>query len=147
MNRLMRALRGTSAALCVALAMLAAPAGAGAEEVVVHYVKESLPQFEEQLHKGQVSAVTFNKRVRSMRVTLKNGQHVLVVYPPKESAAYIAKVEGAHAHVTILAATQAKQEAKKPVHHKLRYIAGGVLLVVIIIVGVVLLVNRKRERD
>ena len=83
-----------------------------------------------------------------MRITLKNGQHVLAVYPPHQSAARSLYVEGKHVAVTVLSPAQAKAEGpKKPVHHKLRYIAGGVLLLVIIVVGAVLLVRRKGERD
>jgi hypothetical protein len=148
MNRQTRAFQGVFAVLCLALAVLAAPASVGAAEVVVHYTKESYPTFEAQLNGGQVSAVTFNKRIRSMRVTLKNGEHVLVVYPPHQAAAEIAKVEGKHVHVTVLTPTQAKKETPKvTAHHKLRYIAGGILILVIVVVGAVLYFNRKRKRD
>jgi len=148
MNRPIRAVRSVCAGLLLALAVLVVPASAGAEEVVVHYTKEPYATFVTQLNGGQVSAVTFNKRIRSMRVTLKNGQHVLVVYPPHQSAAQIAKVQGKHVAVTVLTPTQAKSEVpKKAVHHKIRYIAGGILIVVIIVVGAVLLANRRRRQS
>ena len=35
--------------------------------------------------------------------------------------------------------------ATKPVHHTLRYIAGGILIVVILVVAAVLLVDRRRK--
>ncbi len=147
MNRPMRVFPATCLALCLVLLAFALPAAA-AEEVVVHYTKEGYPVFVQQLDGGQVAAVTFNKRLRSMRITLKNGQHVLALYPKHQSAATIALVQGKHVPVTVLTPTQAKaQEPKKAVHHKIRYIAGGALLLVIIIVGAVLLVRRRGERD
>ena len=45
------------------------------------------------------------------------------------------------------AASEVVNASKKPVHHKLRYIAGGILVVVIVVVGAVLIVNRKRGRE
>ena len=72
------------------------------------YTKEGYPLFVQQLNGGQVAAVTVNKRLRSMRVTLKNGQHVLALYPPHQSAATIAKLQGKHVRVTVLSPAQAK---------------------------------------
>jgi hypothetical protein len=42
-------------------------------------------------------------------------------------------------------AVAAREASKTPVHHKLRYIAGGILVAVILIVGAVLLVDRRRK--
>ena len=48
--------------------------------------------------------------------------------------------------VSVLTPEAAQKEAeRKPVHHKLRYIAGGILILVILIVGGVLLVFRRRR--
>jgi nitrate reductase gamma subunit len=53
-----------------------------------------------------------------------------------------------HVTVAVLSKQQAEKEAKeKPKHHKIRYIAGGVLVAVIVIVGAVLLIRRGRSRD
>jgi hypothetical protein len=46
---------------------------------------------------------------------------------------------------TLKPAEAAKEASKAPVHHKLRYIAGGILIAVIVIVGAVLLVDRRRK--
>jgi hypothetical protein len=147
MSQLTRASNLALAALCATLAALAAPAGSLAAESV-DYTEESFKVFERQLDGHQVAAATFNKRVRSMRVTLKNGDHKLVTYPPHQASATITKVEAKHVPVTVLTPAQAKaEERKKPVHHKLRYIALAVVVVVIVLVGAFLVFRRRRERD
>jgi hypothetical protein len=147
MNRLRTASQWLLA-LCFALALLQPGSAGAAEAVTVKYTKESVPTLEGQLARHEVQAAVFNKKIRSIRVTLKNGEHVLVIYPKKQSHAFEAKIKAAHAPYTVLSDANANQELKaKPKHHKIRYIAGGILLVVIIIVGAVLIVNRRRERD
>jgi hypothetical protein len=127
--------------------LLTAAASAGAAEVV-HYTKESTAEFEQQLSAGQIQTAVFNKKLRSIRLTLKNGDHVLATYLPRHSAPLEAKLRAKHVSVSVLNEALANKEAKeKPVHHKIRYIAGGVLLVVIIVVGAVLLVNRRRQHQ
>ena len=117
MNRPTRGFPSILAALCLALALLSSTAVAGAADV--HYTKESLPEFEAQLNGGQIQAATFNKRVRSLRLTLKNGDHKLVIYKAHESPALEAKLKAKHVAVAVLAKAQAEKEAKeKPVHHK-----------------------------
>ncbi|HMD52309.1 MAG TPA: hypothetical protein VKG62_06285, partial [Solirubrobacteraceae bacterium] len=109
--------------------------------------KEELSGYEQQLAGGQIASVTINKRLRSLRITLKNGEHFLAHYPPKEEPAYAAALAAKGVPVIILKPAEATKEAKAaPVHHKLRYIAGGILLVVVIVVGVVLVVDRKRKQ-
>jgi hypothetical protein len=52
----------------------------------------------------------------------------------------------ARAQGTPVAIAQVKPKAAaKPVHHKLRYIAGGILVVVIVVVLAVLLIDRRRK--
>jgi ATP-dependent Zn protease len=145
MNKPTRGLLGTLTGLCVALALLTAAAGADAAEAV-HYTNESLQEFERQLSGGQIKAATFNKKLRTIRLTLKNGEHLLVKYPKRHSAEEQARLKAKNVAVSVLSQAQANKEAReRPKHHKLRYIAGGVLLVVIVIVGGVLLVNRRRR--
>jgi hypothetical protein len=130
--------------LCLALALSATVASAA--ESAVHYTKESLQAYEKQLAAGEIQAATFNKRVRSLHLTLKDGRHVLARYPPKDEPTLAAALKAKAIPVTILTPTQAKTEAAKtPVKHKLRYIAGGILVVVVLIVGAVLLVDRRRK--
>lgn len=128
--------------LCLALALPAI----GLAAANPNYVPESKQAFESQLDKGEIAAATFNKRVRSLRITLKNGQYFLYKYPAKGSPAVEGQLKAKGVAYTILTPSEASKEVK-PAKHKLRYIAGGVLIVVIVIVGVVLLVNRRRQHD
>ena len=140
--------------MCLAVLGLI-PAGAAAAAEGTHHHRRHLrrprpsPSTTSELAAGKIQAVTVNKRLRSLRVTLKDGQKVLVHYLPHEEPNLASELQAKHVTVTILAPTAAKAEQKavKPVHHKLRYIAGGILLVVIIVVGAVLVVNRRRSKS
>jgi ATP-dependent Zn protease len=133
--------------VCVALCLLAQ--GALAAEGTITYKHESEPTFQQQLASKQVQSVAVNKRLRTLRVTLKDGTHVLARYPRKQEPQTVARLQAAGVAVSVLGNAAAEKEAKapKPVHHKLRYIAGGILIAVIVIVGLVLLVNSRRRRD
>ena len=147
MNRSITGLRSAFAAVLMCVFLLSAVSGAGAAEAV-HYTSESLAEFEQQLSAGQLHSAVFNRKLRSIRLTLKDGSHALVHYPPRGAPPIEAKLAAKHVSVTILSPTLANKEFKeKPKHHKIRYIVGGVLLVVIVVVGGVLLVNRRRQRD
>jgi translation initiation factor IF-1 len=147
MNGPTRGLRGTLAGLFVALALLTSVASAGAAEAV-HYTKESTSAFERQLNAGEIRSAVINGKLRSIRLTLKNGEHVLAHYPKRGRPAVEARIKAKHVSVSVLGKAAANKEAREqPKHHKIRYIAGGALLVVIVIVGGVLLLNRHRRRD
>ena len=129
---------------CWALLLVGLSAARG--ETAIVYTHESYPQYQSQLASGQIKAVTVNRRVRSLRITLDNGTHVVAHYAPKQEPAVVEALEAKGVPVTLLALAATKAEASsKPVHHKLRYIAGGLLLAVVVIVGVVLFVNRRRK--
>jgi len=133
--------------LCIALAVLLPGAAASAAESTVHYTKESIQVYEQQLASGQIKAATFNKKVRNLHLELKSGAHVLVHYPAKDEPTLAAALAAKGVSVTVLKPAAAEAESKKaPVHHKLRYIAGGILIAVVIIVGGVLLFDRRRKR-
>lgn len=144
-----RASLATIVALCIALlAGASLPAGAVAaagSSAVIAYQKEGFKVYEQQLAGGQIEAVTINKRLRSLRVTLKNGQHVLARYKPKGESSAAAALQAKGVPVTVLSTTEAASE--KPAHHKLRYIVGAAVIVVLVIVATVLFVDRKRKRD
>jgi hypothetical protein len=146
-----RAFLTAKIAVCVALlacaSLLPAAVAAGAA-ITVAYQNETFKQYEQQLAGAQIQSVTINKRLRSLRITLKDGRYVLAKYKAHEEPTVAAALEAKHVPVTALAPSEAlKEVAKKPVHHKLRYIAGGILIVVIVIVGAVLYINRRRNAD
>jgi hypothetical protein len=147
MTRLTRTPLIAKIAVCVALLALAFVIPAGAAGVVI-YKKESLKEYEQQLASGQIKAVTINKKLRSLRVTLKDGSYVVAQYPRKGSKKAEAALRAKNVPLTVLKPAEANKEVvKKPVKHKLRYIAGGALVVVIALVVAVVMVDRKRKRD
>jgi hypothetical protein len=125
--------------------LLPAAIAAGAEAPIA-YQTESYAEYQQQLAGGQIAAVTINKRLASLRTTLKDGRYVLAKYGRHEEPKAVAALQAAHVPVTVLSDTEAlKEVAAKPVHHKLRYIAAGVLIVVILIAGTVLYMRRSRQ--
>ena len=128
---------------CLVLA-LSAPVALAAE-ARVKYTRESIQEYEKQLASGQIQSATFNKRVRSVHLTLKDGRHMLIKYAAHGEPALAAALAAKGVPVTIKKPAEAAKEAKKPVKHKLRYIAGGILIVVIVVVGGVLLFDRRRK--
>jgi 4-amino-4-deoxy-L-arabinose transferase-like glycosyltransferase len=136
-RRIKRALTSVCAALAVAIvvapwALAAAP--------IFHFQRESMSAYRHQLAAGEIHAATFNKVPHSLHLSLNNHQHMLVVYPPKQYKAVVAELEAKGVPVAV----KHVKAAAKPTHHKLRYIAGGVLVLVILIVLGVLLVGRRR---
>jgi hypothetical protein len=132
--------------LCLTAAV-ALPSAASGAEGAISYKHESFAEYEKQLAAGQIQAVTINKRLRSVHVTLKDSSHVLAKYAAHEEPKVVAALQAKGITATIESKTQASKEAAKPVKHKLRYIAGGILIVVIVVVGGVLFVDRKRKRE
>jgi hypothetical protein len=129
------------AAVCLALAvtLLAVPAGAA----TVHFQKESLQAYEGELRHGEVHAVTFHPgtTMGHLHISLNNGGHMTVAYAASQQGKLVAQAQAVNARVKIATLKTKKTVA---VHHKLRYIAGGILIVVILIVLVVLLIGRRR---
>jgi hypothetical protein len=147
MNRPTRVFTSLALALCLALTPLVAVASA-AEGTIV-YRHESEAEFRRQIAAKKIKSAVINKRLRSVRVTLTDGTHVLARYPAHQEPQTIARLEAAGIPVSVLGKATAEKEAKakKPVHHKLRYIVGGVVIALIVIVGGVLLINRRRQQD
>jgi hypothetical protein len=112
---------------------------------VIHFQPESVSALNVQLHHHEVHALTFHPTPAPghVHVSLNDGRHLTVVYTASEEAQLVAL---AHADGTPVAVAVAKPKAAaKPVHHTLRYVAGGILVVVIIVVAAVLLVDRRRK--
>jgi len=135
--------RAGTRALCCLLGALTLAATAGAATPV--YEKESEAAWEQQLAAGQIRSATINKLLKTVRTTLKDGRYVLFKYPTGQEPKVHAQLAAKHVHVTVLTHSQAVSEAKKkPRHHKLRYIAGGIVLGLIVLAGAVLLIKRWR---
>ena len=136
-------------ALLACISLLATVPAAGAAGTVA-YQPETFAEYQQQLAGGQIRAAAINKRVGSVRVTLKDGRHLVAKFKRKEEKSVAAALTAEHVPVSVLtraeAATEVVKGPKKPVHHKLRYIAGGVVIVVLVIVGAVLVIKRKRKR-
>ena|ERR1700730_16134151 len=143
----MNGLLGKSAAvlaacfLVLALVVLPVMSAVGAG-TVIHYKHESYEEFQRQMAAGQIRAVTFNKKPHSVRVTLKDGSHVLAIYPSHDEPQLAAALSAKGVTVAVL---KPKVKAKPAVHHTLRYIAGGILVVVILAILAVLLIGRRRN--
>jgi Flp pilus assembly protein TadB len=134
------------ALLACAVLLSSAVAADAAETTPIHYQKETLAELEKQLAAGQIQSVVVNKRLRSLRTTLKSGEHVIARYKPKEGPRLTSALKAKNVTVTDLTPAEALAEVKsKPVHHKLRYIVGGIVLAVLVIVGVVLFLYRRRK--
>ncbi len=139
-----RAVRSLLLSACLLLACSAVARA----ETTVHFTVESVQAYEQQLSAGQIKAATFNKRLRSMHLTLADGRHVKVIYPKHDSAKLIAALSAKHIPVTVLKPAEAIKEKKAvPVHHKLRYIVGGIVLAIIVVVAIVLVIHRRRREE
>jgi ATP-dependent Zn protease len=145
---LTRAASALLLALSLALCGLLGGGVALAAEGTTDYVHESEADFAKQLAGKEVESVIINKRLRTMRVTLADGRHVLARYPKKQEPQTESRLRARGVTVTVLSKHDAEREAgPKKAHHKIRYIVGGAVILVIVIAGAVLLFNRRRRRD
>jgi len=142
--------RSTKALRCIAplgaILTLALTASASAEgtTTVIHFQPESLAALQVQLGKHEVHALTFHPSPAPghVHVSMNDGKHYTVVYAASEQARLIALAGADGARYAV---ATVKPKAAKPVHHTLRYIAGGIVIVVIVVVAAVLLVDRRRK--
>ena len=133
------------AALIVMLAFAALPAATMAAPETISYEHESEAAFRQQLASRQIRSAIINKRLRSLRLTLKDGGHVLAHYPAHSERKVARELKAKHVAVTVLSKGEAEGEAKKvPRHHKIRYIVGGVVIALVVIAGAIFLIRRRR---
>jgi hypothetical protein len=118
----------------------AAPALAAS---AAHFQHESSRELLAQLHHQEVIAVVLHPQGYKAHASLSDGRHFTATYTPAEVPQLTAAARAGGASFTI-ATSKPKSTA---VHHKLRYIAGGVLIVVILVVLVVLLLGRRRALE
>jgi hypothetical protein len=109
-------------------------------KVIPIYIEESRQAFEVQLRAGQIREAEINKVAQHLHLLLADGKHMLVAYPGHEEPKLQAQLLAAGVPVTI----EYTPIKAKPVHHTLRYIAGGVLIVLLLLL-VALLVWRRRR--
>jgi hypothetical protein len=131
-----------SAVLTAALAIAMGASASAA--TVIHFQPESLSVLKVQLGKHEVHAVTFHPTPAPghIHVSMNDGSHYTVVYNAGEQAQIVALATADGARYAV---ATVKPKAAAPVHHTLRYIAGGIVIVVIVVVVAVLLVDRRRK--
>jgi hypothetical protein len=139
--------RAATAAVCLAFATLAVTAQTAALAAsVIHFQPEALPAMKAQLAHHEVHALTFHPGTGTgpghIHVSMNDGRHMTVPYATSEQAQLVA-LAGTDRTPVAIAVT--KPKATAPVHHKLRYIAAGILVVVIVVIAAVLLVDRRRK--
>lgn len=131
--------------MAVALTLALGATSASAATTVIHFQPESVAALKVQLGHHEVHALTIHPTPAPghVHVSLNNGQHFTVVYNAAEQTQLVAlaRADGTPVAVSV---TKTKTAAK-PVHHTLRYVAGGILVLVIIVVAAVLLVDRRRK--
>jgi hypothetical protein len=143
--RLIRLVRATIAVSCASAVVLGAAVPAGAE---ISYEHETEQQWKAQLGAHEIASVTVNKRAQSLRTTLKDGRHVLASYPKHQYPRVEGELVAKHVQYAVLSKSQADQLAKSvPVHHKWRYIIGGVVLALIVLAGGVIFIRRRGPAD
>lgn len=75
------------------------------------FVRERFSEYESQLAAGRVREVTINKRLRTVRVTLSDGRHMLAHYAAHQEPRVVAQLRAKGVPVTILSRAQAIGEA------------------------------------
>jgi len=130
--------------LAVALTLALGAASASAA-TVIHFQPESVSALTVQLHHHEVHALTFHPvpAPGHVHVSMNDGRHFTVVYTAGEEAQLVALARANGARYAVAVAKP--KAAAKPVHHTLRYVAGGILVLVIVVVAAVLLVDRRRK--
>jgi hypothetical protein len=142
----MKAAIGRAPRALIIVPILLAALVLGASTAEAAFVHESLPEFETQLKGGQIREAAINRRLKTVRLTLTDGRHMLITYSRGEEPRVRSELEAKHVPVSVLNTAQAKKAPKKAVKHKLRYIAGGIVVAIVVIVGGVMLYNRRKQR-
>ena len=141
----MKARFPTVAALIAMLSLGVLASAAMAAQETLSYEHESEAAFRQQLASRQIRSAIINKRLRSLRLTLKDGRRVLARYPAHAEPRVARELKAKGVHVTVLSKGRAEAQAKKvPRHHKIRYIVGGVVIGLAVIAAAIFLIRRRR---
>lgn len=138
--------KAATAAVCLACATLALAAGTTALAAsAIHFQPEGLSALKGQLGHHEVHALTFHPATGTghIHVSMNDGRHMTVAYATSEQAQLVALAGTDRTPVAIALAKPKAVNAS--VHHKLRYVAAGILAVVIVVIAAVLLVDRRRK--
>lgn len=115
--------------ILILLVTLALAANGPVAVAATSTVTETYSALLQQIESGQVVVAHVNERTSDIRVTLKNGSEEFVIYPHAQHKAMIDALLRHRARVVYTA----HAKAKKPVHHVLRYVAGGIVIVLLLI--------------
>jgi ATP-dependent Zn protease len=133
--------RGRSVAAAVlASGLLLGGFGAARAPAATPATTESYQALLGQISAGQVRSAVINRKPHTIKVTLDDGSVQRIDYPPADEKRLSNSLRKHGAVVKIAK----KKKAKKAVHHRLRYIAAGIVGVVVV-VGLVLLILRGRR--
>jgi ATP-dependent Zn protease len=128
--------RTVAAAALLAVAV-AAPAGAAVQST------ESYTALVGQIDAGKVAKATINKLPHDVKVTLKDGSIQTVLYPSRQEKTLEASLRS---HGALVKFAKHKKKHKATVaHHRLRYIAGGLLAALIVLGGGAYVFSRRHE--
>jgi hypothetical protein len=138
--------RLAAGALALALASLLAlalmPARAAA---LPGYTRETFSEYERQLAAHEVASAIIDKRLARLDVTLRDGRHVFAKYPKKGAATALSQLHARHVQVTVMNhAEESKEASEVAIHHKWRYIIGGVLIALVVLIAAFVLYRRRR---
>jgi ATP-dependent Zn protease len=131
--------RGVAVAV-LASGLLLAGFGASIAPAATPPTTESYQALLGQISAGQVRSAVINRKPHTVKVTLDDGSVQRIDYPPADEK-QLSNSLRKHGAVVKIAK---KKKAKKAVHHRLRYIAAGIVGVVVV-VGLVLLILRGRR--
>lgn len=129
----------TTAASLLATLLLACLAAAPAPAAPAP-TTESYQALLGQINARQIRSAVINRKAHLVKVVLDDGSVQRVDYPPADERTLSDSLRAHGAGVKIAK----KKKAKKAVHHKLRYIAAGIVGA-IVVVGLVLLILRGRR--
>jgi hypothetical protein len=79
---------------------------------VPSYQKESEAEFQHQLSAGQIREATINKRIRTIRIVLRDGSRKLAHYPAKQERSVVSELKAEHVRVSILSLEQSTAEVE-----------------------------------
>jgi hypothetical protein len=129
--------------IMILLATLAVAAYAPLAIAATSTVTETYPALLRQIVRRQVVIAHVNERTSDIRVTLKNGSEEFVVYPHAQHKVLVDSL----LHHGVRVVYTAHVKPKKPVHHVLRYVAGGIVIVLLLIGGGVWMYTRGQRRS